>query len=473
MSIAALRRFRQASELLARRWRGEVAPSPDWLCRDAVRALSLPLCAGADVVMAVVLKDGISPRELPSKFDGLPLRVLRAPKLQAQRRPPLLTLHRTTENGTTTALVRDRLNGERHYLLTCGHVVAPDSAARFGDAVRVGIPGADPLDAYLREWQPAIGPGNAPSTLDAALIEIDAAALQVLRGLDPVWLPRGLSDATTADLPVALQRVDGPMDGRLCAHWSGEVGAGGADLSDYFLQDAIGYATSSPTQGGDSGGAIWTAGDALLGMHIGAVESGPGGQGANAVMARVKPALDWYSVKPFTRDDPATLGPEDWPAMPDDGRGPAPAVATPEPATPASADQDTVTLAKTLWGEARGEDKPGMEAVAAVIINRLNSRYRGRTSASAVCTDPFQFSCWNTSDPNRAKLARIDSQPDDDFRTALEISQRALAGGLSDPTFGARHYVSTLLPAALRPDWLRDKRPCRVIGHHEFYNDIA
>jgi len=45
-------------------------------------------------------------------------------------------------------------------------------------------------------------------------------------------------------------------------------------------------------------------------------------------------------------------------------------------------------------------------------------------------------------------------------------------GLLTDPTFGARHYVATTLPLRLRPRWLLDKTPVVVIGRHEFYNNI-
>ena len=463
----AWQRFARASTVLERRWRGLPAAGDDWLCREAVRALSLPLDTRAQTSLRVVLKDGISARELPTTLGGLPLKLLRAPALRAQSGPPLLTLGRTLEDGTTTAMVRDRLNSERCYLLTCGHVVAPDSAARYNDDVRISrLPGGVVLKGFLREWQPAVGPGSMPSTMDAALVEVDPGTLQVLRQLAPDWLPRSVGDTVNPGLPVALQRVDGPLDGVLCEHWSGEVGVGGEEYPDYFLQDAIGYATGSLTQGGDSGGAIWGEGDVLLGMHIGAIESGHA-PAATAVMARVKPVLDWYCVKPFTRLDPATLTPADWPTLPPTGRAPAALE------TQAAADAgDQVVLAKTLWGEARGEGREGMEAVAAVVLNRRRTAYRDRTTASEVCLDPKQFSCWNADDPNSRKLTRIDKQPDDDFNVAMVVAAKALRGYLVDPTQGARHYVATTLPLSRRPRWLDEKRPCVVIGRHEFYNNI-
>ena len=470
---AAWRQFALASEILARRWHGLPAGGPDWLCRDAVQALRLSPepWTGAGTVLEVALKDGVSARVLPASLCGLALKPLREAPVQAQRRPPRLTLWRTREDGTATALVRDRLNPERCFLLTCGHVVAPDSAARFGDAVRIGIPAAASLDASLSEWQPALGPGCLPSELDAALVEVGGDALRELLALDAAWLPSGLSDDVQTDLPVSLRRIDGPLDGRLCGHWSGEVGAGGEDAVDYFLKDGISYATDGATQSGDSGGALWAAGDTLLGMHVGAIESGRATQ-ANAVMARVRPALDWYSVKAFTRTDPATVTAADWPTR----RG---AVAPAGRAADSPADAgDELVLARTLWGEARGEGVVGMQAVARVVINRWRAGYRGRKTVTEVCLDPAQFSCWNADDPNRAQMLRLDRNArDPDFKDALATAADALTpasleGRVADPTLGAKHYVATTLPASLRPDWLLDKQPCAVIGRHEFYNNV-
>ncbi|MDH0863335.1 cell wall hydrolase [Mitsuaria sp. GD03876] len=474
----AERRFAAASEVLARRWHGLPVAAPDWLCREAVTALRLVPGneAGHGAALEVALRDGVGARDLPADWLGLRLVPVRQAPARAQRLPPRLTLRRTREDGTATALVRDRLNPERCFLLTCGHVVAPDSASRYGDAVRIGLPGIASLEAYLREWQPALGPGCLPTELDAALIEVSGAALQELIAMDAGWLPTGLSDDAREGMPVSLRRVDGPLEGRLCAPWSGEVGTDGQDAVDYFLKDGISYATSGSTQGGDSGGAIWSAGDRLFGMHVGAIESGRAAD-ANAVMARVQPALAWYCVKPFTRTDPATVTAADWPERP-----PSMAMAAPlagkAAEDPADADEQLV-LARTLWGEARGEGEAGMYAVGRVILNRWRSGYRGCRTVSQVCLDPSQFSCWNANDPNRAQMLRLDPalSQDENFKTALDVATFALSqpsrdGTVPDPTLGARHYVATTLPSALRPDWLLDKHPCAVIGRHEFYNNI-
>lgn len=465
---AAEQLYALASEVLARRWRGLSVDAPDWLCRDAVRALTLSLDPRRQAGLQVVLQDGVSARALPRSFGGLPLEFVRAPFLQAQRSTPSLTLVRTLESGTATALVRDRLNGQRCYLMTCGHVVAPDDASRFGDRVSIGLPAGNSQAATLCEWQPDSASGAAPSPLDAALVEIDSGALQVLNQLPSDWLPQGLSDATQAGQTVSMQRAaGGALAGVLTQSWSGEVSLGNSQVPSYFLQDGIGYIPEAATLGGDSGAPLWTGGDLLMGMHIGALGSQQA-PAATAVMARVKPALDWYCVKPFTRQDPATLTAADMPTLPLTNLDAVPT------AVQLAADQgDVNVLAETLWGEARGEGPAGMEAVAAVVLNRRNAGYRGCHTATQVCHDPRQFSCWNADDPNSLLLSALPRQQADPvFPQAVEIARRALTGGLIDPTRGAKHYIATSLPLAARPLWLLGKVPCVVIGRHAFYNDI-
>ena len=70
-------------------------------------------------------------------------------------------------------------------------------------------------------------------------------------------------------------------------------------------------------------------------------------------------------------------------------------------------------LARTIWGEARGEGSIGMQAVAATILNRVRiaeekgSYWWGRSIVD-ICQKPQQFSAWNKDDPNCQKLRSID-----------------------------------------------------------------
>lgn len=136
-------------------------------------------------------------------------------------------------------------------------------------------------------------------------------------------------------------------------------------------------------------------------------------------------------------------------------------------------------LARTLWGEARGEDRRGREMVANVIMNRVNLDL-GRDGKPdwwgegviAVCLMPFQFSCWLPRDPNRKKLLAV-TEADPVFRECVEIASAAIAGTLPDYTGGATHYLN--IPLILKtgqtlPTWATDarKRTADHLGHTFF-----
>ena len=86
-------------------------------------------------------------------------------------------------------------------------------------------------------------------------------------------------------------------------------------------------------------------------------------------------------------------------------------------------------LARTLIGEAENQGQRGMEAVAHVVLNRLEvSKYKktfwwGNT-IEEICLHPKQFSCWNYSDPNRERMLNINPE-DTQLKTELEIAEDA------------------------------------------------
>lgn len=135
-------------------------------------------------------------------------------------------------------------------------------------------------------------------------------------------------------------------------------------------------------------------------------------------------------------------------------------------------DMEADILARTLWGEARGEGVAGMQAVASVVLNRAGiARERGGfwwgANVIQVCQKPYQFSCWNRSDPNFRKLQAVDGG-DLHFATALRIARRALAGTLDDTTNGATHYHA----ASIMPYWAKGETPVATIGRHVFYRIV-
>ena len=134
--------------------------------------------------------------------------------------------------------------------------------------------------------------------------------------------------------------------------------------------------------------------------------------------------------------------------------------------------QEVDVLARTLYGEARGESLSGKEAVACVILNRVKrSKDRGSywwgNSVEGVCQKPWQFSCWNENDPNREKILSMQAGHRV-FDTCVRIARRAISGCLDDETSGATHYHTL----NINPPWSRGRPACAEIGHHLFYNDI-
>jgi spore germination cell wall hydrolase CwlJ-like protein len=125
------------------------------------------------------------------------------------------------------------------------------------------------------------------------------------------------------------------------------------------------------------------------------------------------------------------------------------------------------TLARTIYGEARGEGPAGMRAVAAVIMNRVRAPGWWGGDIESVCRKKMQFSCWNENDFNRPIIEAAD-ESDPVFATALRIARRAAASVLDDPTGGATHYHA----AGISPAWARGQKPTAVIGHHIFYRLI-
>jgi len=135
-------------------------------------------------------------------------------------------------------------------------------------------------------------------------------------------------------------------------------------------------------------------------------------------------------------------------------------------------DPSIETLARTIYGEARGENVRGKEAVAAVIINRVRlAKRRGGywwgNDIEGICRRPWQFSCWNEGDPNRRKVEAVG--PDNKvFQSCIRIARRAAGGMLADPTHGATHYHTL----NANPPWARGRAPAAEIGRHVFYCDI-
>ena len=142
---------------------------------------------------------------------------------------------------------------------------------------------------------------------------------------------------------------------------------------------------------------------------------------------------------------------------------------------------DIDTAARTIFGEARGEGRIGMQAVMNVIKNRAtfaegykeahgkNHPLYGDGQIETACLMPWQFSCWNHNDPNRDIIIKVDEHSPV-FADALKIATDVISGELDDITHNATHYYDSRLPDP--PEWAEGHLPCAAIKHHFFYNDI-
>lgn len=122
------------------------------------------------------------------------------------------------------------------------------------------------------------------------------------------------------------------------------------------------------------------------------------------------------------------------------------------------------TLARTLWGEARGEGTRGMQAVANVITNRVKKGGWYGATYQEVCLKPYQFSCWLDTDPNYQKLLNVTTK-DSQFAQAVQIAQKAYNGELPDITGGATNYHAK----SVSPYWAKSMSKTTTIGNHVFY----
>lgn len=129
---------------------------------------------------------------------------------------------------------------------------------------------------------------------------------------------------------------------------------------------------------------------------------------------------------------------------------------------------DIMTMARTVYGEARGEDIKSMRAVVHVILNRVKRGGRDHTPAAA-CLRRYQFSCWNENDPNRHKIRSIDMS-NSLFRKCFMCVMIALYDDENgvDITHGATHYHNANMDEY--PYWAKGRTPLVSIGPFHFYD---
>ena len=134
---------------------------------------------------------------------------------------------------------------------------------------------------------------------------------------------------------------------------------------------------------------------------------------------------------------------------------------------------DLDVMARTVYGEARGEIETGKIAVAWCIRNRaeLDLGSDGKPDwwgegIGGVCLKPYQFSCWLPNDP---MFPKIKAAKTCQLAGCLKSCFAVLGGDAPDPTGGATHYHASSIAA---PRWAAGRTPVAVIGAHRFFRLI-
>lgn len=131
---------------------------------------------------------------------------------------------------------------------------------------------------------------------------------------------------------------------------------------------------------------------------------------------------------------------------------------------------DFDVMARTVWGEARGEPFAGQLAVAWVILNRLMDQgRRWPASIHAICVQYKQFSCWDAADPNSGKCHSVELS-DRTLCKLFRLCLKAYEGGYDDPANGATHYFASGIEP---PGWCAPPAiQTAQIGHHLFFKSV-
>jgi N-acetylmuramoyl-L-alanine amidase len=131
--------------------------------------------------------------------------------------------------------------------------------------------------------------------------------------------------------------------------------------------------------------------------------------------------------------------------------------------------QDIDILARTLYGEARGEysqvGPAAFIAIANVVMNRFQEKKKYGSSLEEICLKPWQFSCWNKNDPNFPLLQDEYLNEDTLFRIAQNTARKVSYGLWPDLTRGSNHYHAT----HCQPSWIQAGKLRLRLGGHMFY----
>ncbi len=115
-------------------------------------------------------------------------------------------------------------------------------------------------------------------------------------------------------------------------------------------------------------------------------------------------------------------------------------------------------LARTVYGEARGENLETQLYVAWVIRNRVQAKGWFGNTYEEVVTKPFQFSSWNKNDPNYERVMQPTGAA---WRSSLGIAQAVYyAPEKHNPIPEIYHFYDRSLDNS-PPSWAKDAEVVR------------
>jgi len=126
-------------------------------------------------------------------------------------------------------------------------------------------------------------------------------------------------------------------------------------------------------------------------------------------------------------------------------------ISLPSGTTSSGSSSDVYLLAQLIYGESRGEPYKGQVAVAAVVLNRVESSKFPNSIAAVI----YQSGAFDVVDDGQINLA-----PD---QTALSAARDAVNGW--DPSGGALFYYN---PNTATSGWIWSRPVIVVIGNHKF-----
>lgn len=139
--------------------------------------------------------------------------------------------------------------------------------------------------------------------------------------------------------------------------------------------------------------------------------------------------------------------------------------------------RDLDVATRTLYGEGekRGGGAADEQAIAWVIRNRAEyaqkvGGYWWGDTIESVCLSPWQFSCWNKSDPNRKVILDLD-QSTQAYKKCETIARNVFNSfRREDVTESADHYYHDSINA---PDWAKQGTKTLSVGGHNFYRLVV